>query len=220
MLEKLYDKLNGFRPGGVYCIASRPAVGKTALMLNIALDYAQKLNKKVLIFSLEMSKREIGYRIHHIYGEDQNIMKLPIYIDDDSLVTPNKVKEEIVEANPDIVFIDYFQLMSVDNENYDCDIIYDLKCIAKLANIPIVLLSQLRRGRGDRPLLVDLGCSGTTVQNLDVVIFLYDPEYGMRNSKDKKDIEIIVAKNRWGETFTLNTRLDLSTLRYTVCEDE
>ena len=97
MLEKLYDKLNVFRPGGLYYIAGRPAIGKTALMLNIALDYAQKLNKKVLIFSLEMSKREIGYRIYHIYGEDQNIMKLPIYIDDDSLVTPNKVKEEIVE---------------------------------------------------------------------------------------------------------------------------
>lgn len=210
MLEKLYDKLNGFRPGGLYCIASRPVVGKTALMLNIALDYAQKLNKKVLIFSLELSKREICLRIYNIYGEDQNIMELPIYIDDNSLVTPNKVKEEIIEANPDIVFIDYFQLMSGDNKNYDSDIIYDLKCIAKSANIPIVLLSQLRKGRGDLPLLVDLRCSRTTDQSIDVVIFLYDPEYGMRYSKDTRDIEIIIAKNRWGETFTLNSRLDLS----------
>ena len=210
MFETLYDKLNGFHPGGLYCIASRPGVGKTSLMLNITLDYAKKFNKKVLIFSLEMSKSEIGDRFYRTSGEDQSIMKLPIFIDDESRVTPNYVKEKIASVKPDIVFIDYLQLMSADTKELGVnDIIYNLKCIAAESDISIVILSQMKSYRG-RPELLTLRRSGISDQSFDGVVFLYKPEI----------VEIIVAKNRYSDTFTLNTTCSKwPELRYTECSE-
>lgn len=223
MLEKLYDKLNGFRPGGVYYIAGRPAIGKTTLMLNIARNYAEKLNRKALIFSIEMSKEEV---LHRISGEETNLSVLPLYISDDLMLTPSKVKEKIDVVKPDIVFIDYLELIEADTRSSArvfeiTEICYSLKRIAKSANIPVVILSQLGGRGNDRPKLPDaLRHKGSIEQDCDVIMFLYDSDYASSPHRDFFDIEIIVAKNRWGETFTLNSRLDLSTLRYTVCENE
>lgn len=210
MFETLYDKLNGFHPGGLYCIASSPCVGKTSLMLNIALDYAKKLNKKVLIFSLEMSKSEMGNRLYSIVGGDESTIKLPIYIDDESIVTSYYVKQAIDGKKPGIVFIDYLQLMSsYTRGSGGNNLIYTLKCIAEAANIPIVILCQMNRKLG-RPELVDFRLSLISDQSFDGVLFLYKPEI----------LEIIVAKNRYGDTFTLNaTCSNWPELRYTECSE-
>lgn len=59
-----FDKLSGgMQPGGLYILAARPSMGKTALALNIA-DYAAlQGNFPVLIFSLEMSSGQIAERM-------------------------------------------------------------------------------------------------------------------------------------------------------------
>ena len=57
------DRLTlGFEPGQLVILAARPAVGKTALVLGIA-DAAIRQEQTVLMFSLEMPKRELSLRL-------------------------------------------------------------------------------------------------------------------------------------------------------------
>ena len=61
---KEFDKMtSGFNPSDLVIIAARPAMGKTAFALNIALNAASRYKKSVLIFSLEMSNSQIFQRL-------------------------------------------------------------------------------------------------------------------------------------------------------------
>ena len=55
--------LGGLHGGKLYCLAARPAMGKTAFALNISLHSALKLKKETLIFSLEESTQMILARL-------------------------------------------------------------------------------------------------------------------------------------------------------------
>ena len=48
---------------GVICIASRPEMGKTALSLHMALEYAKKSHKTVYIFTMEMLAEQLYNRL-------------------------------------------------------------------------------------------------------------------------------------------------------------
>ena len=80
--------------------------------------------------------------------------------------------------------------------------------MAKELNVPVVLLSQLSRateGRNDkRPLLSDLRESGSIEQDADIVLFLYRDAYYNKDSPKQNIAECIVAKNRHGETGTVD----------------
>jgi len=52
----------GFQPGNLIIVAARPAMGKSALVANIAENVAVKSNKAVAFFSLEMSEVELAQR--------------------------------------------------------------------------------------------------------------------------------------------------------------
>lgn len=127
--------------------------------------------------------------------------------------------------NIDIVFIDYLQIMGKTEKPHFtesmrvAEITKELKKLTIELNIPIVLLSQLNRnvtGQLDkRPTMSDLRDSGSIEQDADIVILLHR-EYYYHKQKDAtatltkeelaiiEDIsEIIIAKNRDGETGTL-----------------
>jgi replicative DNA helicase len=59
-LDKL---LGGLQKSDLIVIAARPGVGKTSLMLNIALNAARRFHQRVAVFSLEMSKEQIVQRL-------------------------------------------------------------------------------------------------------------------------------------------------------------
>lgn len=59
--------LSGFQPGQLVILAARPAMGKTAFALNIALSAAE--SGAVGIFSLEMSRQELASRMLCSKGE-------------------------------------------------------------------------------------------------------------------------------------------------------
>lgn len=59
----LDNKTAGFHKSDLVLIAARPAMGKTALALNMATNAAIKANTPVVIFSLEMSKEQCANRI-------------------------------------------------------------------------------------------------------------------------------------------------------------
>lgn len=57
------DFTGGFHPSDLVILAARPAMGKTAFALNLALNIAMKSKKGVLIFSLEMSSSQLLQRL-------------------------------------------------------------------------------------------------------------------------------------------------------------
>ena len=87
------------------------------------------------------------------------------------------------------------------------DISRALKIMAKELNVPVVCLSQLSRGpesRSDkRPMLSDLRESGAIEQDADIVMFLYRDDYYNDSDENHNLAECIIAKNRHGETRTV-----------------
>ncbi|MBW1775308.1 MAG: replicative DNA helicase, partial [Deltaproteobacteria bacterium] len=61
---KSFDQLTtGLQPSDLIIVAGRPSMGKTALALNIGYNAAGKTGKGVAVFSLEMSKMQLGLRL-------------------------------------------------------------------------------------------------------------------------------------------------------------
>jgi replicative DNA helicase len=87
-----------------------------------------------------------------------------------------------------------------------------LKDIAKSLNIPIVVLAQLNRKLGDRadkrPIMSDLRDSGEIENDADTIIFLHREEYYKPDTMDKGVCEVIIAKQRQGETGTVAVAFD------------
>ena len=115
-----------------------------------------------------------------------------------------------------LVVIDYLQLMtsagtkSYGGENRQqvvSDISRSLKIMAKELNVPVLCLSQLSRAnesrQDKRPMLSDLRESGAIEQDADEVLFLYREDYYNKDTEKQNVAECIVAKNRHGETGTV-----------------
>ena len=136
-----------------------------------------------------------------------------IHIDDTPGIKISELRSKCrklkIEQGLDLILIDYLQLMEGEGNNESrqqeiAKISRSLKIIAKELNCPVVALSQLSRApeqRADhRPMLSDLRESGSIEQDADIVMFLYRDEYYHPDSDRKNIGEIIIAKNRHGET--------------------
>lgn len=127
----------------------------------------------------------------------------PIYLNDLARITPNKIRSEIRRLpKVDVLFVDYLQLAGSDEKKDQrrlevASISRGLKQIAREFNIPVVCAAQLSRAANQRahdeqrPILTDLGESGSLEQDADNVIFLHRKDGAM-------DTEVIVAKQRNG----------------------
>ncbi len=225
-----YSALNevghGWHAPDVIIMAARPGEGKTASALNFALKLAQQ-NIPIAFFSLEMSKKQLTYRLisimtdiysdrlktaditednwRRIHGSN---FSLPFHIDDTpSLsITELKIKARKLKKKFGIqmIFIDYLQLMTAsvkgNREQEISTISRNVKALAKELNVPIMALAQLSRDvekRNGKPKLSDLRESGSIEQDADIVIFLHN-----ENAEDKTIseplIEFIWAKHRNG----------------------
>ena len=107
-----------------------------------------------------------------------------------------------------VIIVDYLQIMSYDKAKEVSElgnITRELKYLSKELDIPVILLSQLSRGveyRGNkRPLMSDLRSSGEIEQDADVIIMCYRDEYYTKEASTEKGMaEIIIAKNRMGQS--------------------
>lgn len=167
-------KTAGFQPSDLLLIAARPAMGKTAFALNIALNAAIRDNKKVALFELEMSKESLVNRLFAMESKVNaqkirtgdlsaaewtslsegatEIAKSNIVIDDNASITPAELRSKCrklqMEKGLDMIIIDYLQLMTTGKENRQqevSDISRSLKLLARELNVPVVALSQLSR---------------------------------------------------------------------------
>lgn len=234
---ELDKKLYGWKPGQLITLAARPAMGKSALALNLALT-ATKAGKSVAYFSLEMTKRELLMRLVAIHGgvrlstfqmpqsvgyeelnkilfaaEGMEKCKLALFDSGISTVADILARCKMVDykhGGLDLVIIDYMQLLSAERyrDNRVQEISYisrQLKLMAQNMGVAVIALSQLSRAvesRGDKkPQLSDLRESGSIEQDSDAVLMLYRDAYYKGN--DDRRTEVIIAKNRHGETGTV-----------------
>lgn len=167
--------LGGFQRSDLVILAARPGVGKTSLMLTMALKAAEK-GKLVALFSLEMSAEQLvqrmisslsrvdaqRLRIGNLHENDLpqveeaigHLADLPIYIDDTPALTPLQLRTKCrrlhSEHGLDMVYVDYLQLMTADTrtENRVQEVSYlsrMLKGLARELDTPVLTASQLSR---------------------------------------------------------------------------
>lgn len=160
------------------------------------------------------------------------ISKAPIYIDDTPGITIPEMKAKLRRlGDVDLVIIDYLQLMSsakrIDNRVQEIsEITRNLKIMAKEMDVPVLTLSQLSRASEQRadhkPMLSDLRDSGSIEQDADIVMFLYREGYyestEISEEGDKNSGEVVVAKNRHGETRSIPLHWQGEYMRFTAQE--
>lgn len=222
------SRLNGgLRPGKLYIIAARPAVGKTSLTVQIERNVAQD-EHPVLLLSQEMEAEELGARnlasqARVSFGNIQtgrlsddewsrvadgvdSLAKLPFWIDDEPALTIQAVNSKARAVKGlKVLAVDYIQLCEGEGDNRTQQvgsITRGLKKLAKQLGIAVIALSQLNREvdkrPGRRPQMSDLRDSGEIEQDADVIVFLWP----MSDSEDEAEIRHIgceIAKNRQGK---------------------
>ena len=163
----------GIRRGDLIVLAGRPAMGKTALAMNIAVNVA--LDYSVLFLSMEMPRTQLHDRnvaslaripLDHVLQPAnmtpqewevlphaaQRIRDLNLYIDDQGglrlLDVRMKAKGTKRKHGLDLLVIDYLQLMEGEGDNRNAQIesiTRGLKSLAKELAVGVILLSQLNR---------------------------------------------------------------------------
>lgn len=154
MIEQLYDRketitgvpsgfkeldelTTGFQRSDLIIVGGRPSMGKTAFSLNIAQHVGVNMNEPVAIFSLEMSKEQLAFRMlcseamvdsnsirkgfikkddwHNLTSAASKLAGSPIFIDDTSgmsvLEMRAKARRLKAEHGLSLVVVDYLQLM-------------------------------------------------------------------------------------------------------------
>ena len=170
--------ITGLNKSDLVIIGARPAMGKTSLALNMARNTAMLGKKKVVFFSLEMTKEQLAQRVLATEARVEStkmrtgnitsdewarlatatslLSNCELYFDDTSNMTVPEMKSRIRRLRDvDAVFVDYLQLMKsgqrIENRVQEVsEITRNLKLMAKDLNIPVVVLAQLARSTEGR----------------------------------------------------------------------
>lgn len=162
----------GITPGQLGVLLAYPAIGKSWMALYLAVQ-AWKNGKSPLIVSLEMTEAEVRNRIFAILGQglwshrklSSGQVEIDMFkkwanktfdgkpefhiISNDGIgeVSPSVLRGKIDQYHPDIVFVDYLNLMT-SNQRTDNEVVKmknlsrELKLLAISENIPIVAISS------------------------------------------------------------------------------
>ncbi|MEF9991884.1 MAG: DnaB-like helicase C-terminal domain-containing protein [Romboutsia sp.] len=244
-IKVLDNVIGGLYKGELTTIAARSGVGKTALALQIMLNCASN-GKKVLFISREMSNIQVFMRnitkktgVSSIKMKYKNLDEadwMPIidYINsvtsenriyiNDKINTTSAIKKRIRQIKPDLVIVDYVQLLSVEEKLHSRErevatLSRELKNITLDFGIPVIQLSQLNdemkdfRPWGERP----MRDSKAIFHDSNNVVYIHEPvgvdldkaidctnldKYRVLQMKNEgiKLLDLIVAKCRDGET--------------------
>ena len=158
-----------------------------------------------------------------------NVSSAPILIDDTPAMSLRQVrarsrqfisnKELMQERKSGLILIDYLQLMrgspqtrQFSREQEISEISRGLKSLARELNCPVLALSQLNRSLesrpNKRPLLSDLRESGAIEQDADVILFIYRDVIYNEDTEEPDVAEVILGKNRHGDTKTTKVRFE------------
>lgn len=170
----------GMREGQLILIAARPAMGKTALALQIAARCAMD-GTPSLFCSQEMAEADLADRLLALQGripvervisgqmtaDDWGrvtaatglLHQAPLFLDEQPALTIQDVRNKARQVKRKagrlgLLVVDYLQLMSGDGANRNTEIeeiSRGLKRLAKEMHMPVIALSQLNRAVEQRP---------------------------------------------------------------------
>ncbi len=168
------DRMLHIRPQNLITIAGRPGMGKTGLVITIALHAAVQLGKTVAIFELEMSTDELADRLAaqqgninltHITDGKMSEEEWERYIQAVEILSASKIlindnadltlpqlrswcQKIKLRRGLDLVIVDYLGLMEGVGENRERQVAYisrGLKKMAKALDVPVIALHQMNR---------------------------------------------------------------------------
>ncbi|SPE34463.1 putative Replicative DNA helicase [Acidobacteriia bacterium SbA2] len=243
-IPDLDEMTTGHRPGELWAVGGLPGRAKTAFGIQVLMANGQAGVPSVM-FSLEMSRGALGKRMlaahstipaSHIrepqyIGRDgwpalrhaaADIARWPLYVDDSASL---HVRELVARAmlyirrfKCKLVIVDYLRLVEAPGRDLRERVAYvadALRQLAKMEQVSVLLLSQLRRPQGglnDIPTMLDLKESGDIEAHAHVVLLLYMPvrDDGELTGRD----EIIVGKQREGRTGPVYVTFNKKRLRF------
>lgn len=237
--EELDKMLGGFDDADLVVVGARPSTGKTSFLLSTALNvarsgvpvlfYSFEMNAPQLVVKalsnfteIDSSQLASGRLTEKQWSElnacAKTLDSLPLYIVDrpsrEIEIFCKAVEENVKNTGAKIIFIDYLQLFTSTEKfqnRYEETAYFtrELKHIARILNLPVVIASQLNRGFESRsdsgdPRMSDLRDSGTICEVANVVLLLDRPELRKRCDYDEEGndirglVNVIVAKNQMG----------------------
>jgi replicative DNA helicase len=239
---------SGITPGQLGVLLAYPAIGKSWMALYFACQ-AWKKGKSPLVISLEMTETEVRNRVFAILGEGlwshrklssgqveldmfekwakKTFENMPAFhiISNDGLgeVSPSVLRGKIDQYKPDIVFVDYLNLMT-SNHRTDNEVVKmknlsrELKLLAISEQIPIVAISSATP---------DDVTNMNTVPNLGQTSWsrqiAYDADWllALGRAQNSDVIECVFRKNRNGFNgeFLVQVDFDKGRFKYRDFED-
>jgi predicted ATP-dependent serine protease len=223
-------------PGRIGIVQARPGVGKTFLICATAGHLALQ-GYKVLFISKEMEVEEVSERIDALMsGTSYSRLKKGMLSDEEfekhvkylksiegkvnlEVVNPKVCTqatiEKLIDQNrPDIVFIDYLQLLK-DNSSKESEkrhqianIINDVKIFAQIFKIPIILISATNRAS----LESDKGPGLENIAESDVASYAIDYAFSLYQSEEQKMLNVMnlkCVKNRHGKEVNIKLSWDI-----------
>lgn len=231
-IARLDNALGGMHPSDLVIVGARPGVGKTAFSTTVCLNIARLGKKVGFFSTemsvIQLTSRMASIQAHIAAKKlrdadlsEQEYTRLTaasialknayIKICDKPSIKASEIIHQSklwqMNGGMDFIIVDYLTRIRSDNpsgnQNLDVgEIVTQMKNIARMLKIPVMVLAQLNRNsesRADRrPRCSDLRDSGIIEQEADQILLLHRPEYDPDNP-DNAYSEIIVDKNRHGE---------------------
>jgi replicative DNA helicase len=191
--------LGPIEPGALIVIGSRPSVGKTMFGLHLLRSLASK-GLRVLYVTKELSTTRLVWRHMAAYGADIYRLRSGQVVQadvdaitnyqrdardwktfyDEKSQTLDDIKTEVILRQPDIIILDYLQLLAYNTEKEYAAItriVNELQALTLETDIPVVCLSQLARtekGKENRaPEMSDTRGSGAVEERAAVLVALH-----------------------------------------------
>lgn len=198
--RKIDALTKGFVGGELTIIAGKTSYGKTTLAINIANKIALA-GTPVLFVTLEMTKGEITSRFMQINGGDnedyQNVANLIAYQVTNELSWKSidgLVGQFVKQFANGLIVIDHLHYFTRELEHVAEDlgrITKELKKNAEVHNVPIILISHVRKVLRDAPAGIDdLRGSSYIAQDADIVLMVG------RDASDEHQLAVKIEKNR------------------------
>ncbi len=221
-IDEIYRNLNR---GDLIVIGGLPGVGKTSFALDILLNITVNQGIPAVYMNLTEDVNTLVSKILRKYSPDEidikeELIKSPLYIDDNPGVEVNKLEERIIDqinkCDARVVFIDYLQLLvdyprQITHEFKFNNISTTLKNIARTLGITLIVitkLSQAAYGKG-RPILETVNLSGTIEYEADLIMILEQPRRGLYDYPDQDEpYRLNIVKNRHGKTTYIDFECD------------
>ena len=227
-LSGLDDVFGGFQKRRLYYVGARPSQGKSALLMNFAMNG----NVPCAIISLESGGRELSDRIIIRHGkintkafqsgvfktgELNNVIesaseiyeKTGVIIYDEPNASINRLTtlayDLKVNSKIEALYIDYLQIIDpIDpkKQRYEqvAEISKRLKQMARELDLPVIVAAQLRRdAEGNKPQLSDFSDSTQIERDADVAIMIYNKQEKGKMLNIGEETYLCIEKNRDGQ---------------------